>query len=163
MEIPIPKEPKTKMIFGGLRCGSTFNTSPRRGSLRFEITSEDDDVLHDMEKQVSELSEQFSLETGISVGLEIVAKRENCGIPFSHPLVKTTRAIMDETGITPIVDPSTGDLNALIRAGHPGVTVGLTTAENLREENETIHLEPLFAGLAQLITLLQAIDQGLCE
>ena len=163
MEIPIPKEPKTKMIFGGLRCGSTFNTSPRRGSLRFEITSEDDDALHDMEKQVSELSEQFSLETGISVGLEIVAKRENCGIPFSHPLVKTTRAIMDETGITPIVDPSTGDLNALIRAGHPGVTVGLTTAENLREENETIHLEPLFAGLAQLITLLQAIDQGLCE
>ena len=163
MEIPIPKEPKTKMIFGGLRCGSTFNTSPRRGSLRFEITSEDDDVLHDMEKQVSELSEQFSLETGISVGLEIVAKRENCGIPFSHPLVKTTRAIMDETGITPIVDPSTGDLNALIRAGHPAVTVGLTTAENLREENETIHLEPLFAGLAQLITLLQAIDQGLCE
>ena len=163
MEIPIPKEPKTKMIFGGLRCGSTFNTSPRRGSLRFEITSEDDDVLHDMEKQVSELSEQFSLETGTSVGLEIVAKRENCGIPFSHPLVKTTRAIMDETGITPIVDPSTGDLNALIRAGHPGVTVGLTTAENLREENETIHLEPLFAGLAQLITLLQAIDQGLCE
>ena len=163
MEIPIPKEPKTKMIFGGLRCGSTFNTSPRRGSLRFEITSEDDDVLHDMEKQVSELSEQFSLETGTSVGLEIVAKRENCGIPFSHPLVKTTRAIMDETGITPIVDPSTGDLNALIRAGHPGVTVGLTTAENLREENETIHLDPLFAGLAQLITLLQAIDQGLCE
>ncbi len=163
MEIPIPKEPKTKMIFGGLRCGSTFNTSPRRGSLRFEITSEDDDVLHDMEKQVSELSEQFSLETGTSVDLEIVAKRENCGIPFSHPLVKTTRAIMGETGITPIVDPSTGDLNALIRAGHPGVTVGLTTAENLREENETIHLDPLFAGLAQLITLLQAIDQGLCE
>jgi len=92
-----------------------------------------------------------------------VAKRENCGIPFSHPLVKTTRAIMRETGITPNVDPSTGDLNALIRAGHPGVTVGLTTAENLREENETIHLGPLFGGLAQLITLLQAIDQGLCE
>ena len=163
MEIPIPKEPKTKMIFGGLRCGSTYNTSPRRGSLRFEITSEDDIVLNDMEKQVSELIEQFSLETGTSVELEIVAKLENCGIPFSHPLVKTTRSIMDETGITPIVDPSTGDLNALIRAGHPSVTVGLTTAENLREENETIHLDPLFAGLAQLITLLQAIYQVLFE
>ena len=163
MEISIPKEPKTKMIFGGLRCGSTFNTSPRRGSLRFEITSEDDGVLKEMERQVSELCEQFSLETGTSVELEIVAKRENCGIPFAHPLVKTTRAIMRETGITPNVDPSTGDLNALIRAGHPGVTVGLTTAENLREENETIHLDPLFAGLAQLITLLQAIDQGHCE
>jgi tripeptide aminopeptidase len=163
MEIPIPKEPKTKMTFGGLRCGSTFNTSPRRGSLRFEITSEDDDVLNDMDNQVNELCEQFSLETGTTVELEVVAKRENCGIPFTHPLVKTTRAIMHEAGITPNVDPSTGDLNALIRAGHPGVTVGLTTAENLREENETIQLDPLYAGLAQLITLLQAIDLGLCE
>ena len=163
MEIPVPKEPKTKMIFGGLRCGSTFNTSPRRGSLRFEITSEDDAVLNDMEKQVSELCEQFSLETGTSVDLEVVTKRENCGIPFSHPLVKTTRSIMNEAGITPNVDPSTGDLNALILAGHPGVTVGLTTAENLREENETIQLPPLYAGLAQLVSLLQAIDLGLCE
>ena len=82
---------------------------------------------------------------------------------FTHPLVKTTRAIMHEAGITPKVDPSTGDLNALIRAGHPGVTLGLTTVENLREENETIQLDPLYAGLAQLITLLQAIDGGLCE
>ena len=163
MEIPIPKEPKTKMVFGGLRCGSTFNTSPRRGSLRFEVTSEDDDILNDMDKQVNELCEQFSLETGTSVELEVVAKRENCGIPFTHPLVKTTRAIMHKAGITPNVDPSTGDLNTLIRAGHPGVTVGLTTAENLREENETIQLDPLYAGLAQLITLLQAIDLGLCE
>jgi tripeptide aminopeptidase len=95
--------------------------------------------------------------------LEVVAQRQNCGIPFTHPLVKTTRAIMAESGITPKVDPSTGDLNVLIRAGHPGVTLGLTTAENLREDNETIHLEPLYAGMAQLITLLQAIDQELCE
>ena len=95
--------------------------------------------------------------------METVSKRQNCGIPFTHPLVKITRAIMHEAGITPKVDPSTGDLNALIRAGHPGVTLGLTTVENLREENETIQLEPLYAGLAQLITLLQAIDGRLCE
>jgi di/tripeptidase len=151
------------MTFGGLRCGSSFNTSPRRGSLRFEITSEGDEILNDMEKQVNELCEQFSLETGTQLELEVVAKRQNCGIPFTHPLVKTTRAIMNELGITPNVDPSTGDLNSLIRAGHPGVTLGLTTADNLRDENETIHLEPLYAGMAQLVSLLQAIDMGLCE
>ena len=53
--------------------------------------------------------------------------------------------------------------NRLIRAGHPGVTLGLTTAENLREVSETIHLEPLYSGMAQMITLLQAIDAGLTE
>ena len=163
MEISLPKEPKSKMTFGGLTAGSSFNTSPKTGRLRFEITSEGDEVIDDLETRLNEICEQFSLETGTEVRMETVAKRQNCGIPFTHPLVKTTRAIMHEAGITPKVDPSTGDLNALIRAGHPGVTLGLTTVENLREENETIQLEALYAGLAQLITLLQAIDGGLCE
>jgi di/tripeptidase len=163
MEIPVPREPKTRVVFGGLRCGSTYNTVPKRGSLRFEITSEADTVVTDLESQVRDLSEEFSLESGTEVKLEIVARRPNCGIPFSHPLVKTTRAIMDSLSITPKVDPSTGDLNAIVQAGHPGVTLGLTTAENLRDENESILLEPLFKGLAQLIALLTAIDEGLCD
>ena len=70
---------------------------------------------------------------------------------------------MSDIGVTPEVNPSTGDLNVLIEAGHPGVTLGLTTAENIGEENECIHLNSLPSGIAQLITLLQAIDQGLCE
>ena len=71
-----------------------------------------------MENRLNEICEQFSLETGTEVKMETVAKRQNCGIPFSHPLVKVTRSIMDKVDITPKVDPSTGDLNALIRAGH---------------------------------------------
>lgn len=163
MEIPVPKEPKTKMVFGEIHSGSSFNTSPKSGILRFEISSEGDEVVEEMEAQVNELCEQYSLETGLEVKMEVVAKRQNCGIPFTHPLVKTTRSIMSKAGITPAVDPSTGDLNSIILAGHPGVTLGLTQAENLREANESIKLEPLYSGIAQMITLLRAIDQGLCE
>ncbi len=162
-EIPISKEPKTKLVFGGLKCGSSYNTSPRQGSLRFEITSEGDEIIGQMENQLNEICEQFSAETGTRVSMEVVAKRQNCGISFTHPLVKTTRSIMQEAGITPQVDPSTGDLNALILGGLPAVTLGLTTVENLREVNETVHLDPLYAGMAQLVTLIQAIDQGICE
>ena len=162
-EIPIPKEPKTQLVFGGLRCGSSFNTSPKQGTLRFEITSEDNDIIGQMEDQLNEICEQFSAETGTLVSMEVVAKRQNCSIPFSHPLVKTTRSIMQEAGITPKVDPSTGDLNALILSGLPAVTLGLTTVENLREINETVQLDPLYAGMTQLVTLIQAIDQGICD
>ena len=163
MEIPVPKEPKTKMVFGEIHSGSSFNTSPKSGMLRFEISSEGDEVVEEMEVQVNELCEQYSLETGLEVKMEVVAKRQNCGIPFTHPLVKTTRSIMSKAGITPAVDPSTGDLNSIILAGHPGVTLGLTQAENLREANESIKLDPLYSGIAQMITLLRAIDHGLCE
>ena len=116
-----------------------------------------------MENNLNDICEQFSAETGTQVKMEVVAKRQNCGIAFTHPLVKTTRSIMQEAGITPQVDPSTGDLNALILGGLPAVTLGLTTAENLREVNETVHLDPLYAGMAQLVTLIEAIDQGICE
>ena len=163
LEIPLPKEPKTKMILGGISCGSTYNKTPKRGILRFEITSEEDQVISDLKQKVQDLCEQSSLENGTKVNLEVVATRPNCGIPFTHPLVKATRSIMSELGVTPEVNPSTGDLNVLIEAGHPGVTLGLTTAENIGEENESIHLESLPSGIAQLITMLQAIDQGLCE
>ena len=162
-EIAIPKEPKTQLVFGGLRCGSSFNTSPRQGTLRFEITSEGDDIIGHMEDQLNEICEQFSAETGTQVDMEVVAKRKNCSIPFTHPLVKTTRSIMQELGITPQVDPSTGDLNALILGGLPAVTLGLTTVKNLREINETVQLDPLYAGITQLVSLIQAIDQGICE
>ena len=163
LEIPLPKEPKTKMVLGGLTCGTTYNKTPRRGVLRFEITSEADEVLDELKQKVDDLCQQCALENGTLVNLEIVARRPNCSIPFTHPLVKATRSIMNEIGITPQVIPSTGDLNVLIEAGFSGVTLGLTEAENLGEINETIFLDPLQAGIAQLLTLLQAIDQGLCE
>jgi tripeptide aminopeptidase len=162
-EIPIPKEPKTRLVFGGLKCGSSYNTLPRQGSLRFEITSEEDELIGQMENHLNEICEQFSAETGTRVSMEVVAKRKNCEIPFTHPLVRTTRSIMQEANITPKVDPSTGDLNALILGGLPAVTLGLTTVENLREINETVQLEPLYGGMAQVISLIQAIDQGICE
>ena len=134
LEIPLPKEPKTKMVLGGLTCGSAYNKTPRRGSLKFEITSEADDVLAELKQQVNDLCEQCSLENGTDVKLEIVATRPNCGIAFTHPLVKATRSIMNELGITPQVVPSTGDLNVLIEAGHSGVTLGLTEAKTLEKK-----------------------------
>lgn len=163
MEIAIPREPKTKMVLGSLRSGSTFNAVPLRGLLRFEITSEADGVVTSLEETVRGLVEEFSTETGVNAKLEVITRRPNSGIPFGHPLVRTTRAIMDSLNINPKVDPSTGDLNALIQAGHPGVTLGLTIGESLGDENETILLEPLSPGIAQLISLLKAIDDGLCD
>tara|TARA_B100000959_G_scaffold21886_1_gene21162 strand:+ start:268 stop:1464 length:1197 start_codon:yes stop_codon:yes gene_type:complete len=163
MEIPIPREPKTRIAFGSLRCGTTYDTVPRRGALRFEIRSEDDAMLTELEGKLEDLIDEFSLEKGASLTMEIIARGNNCGIPFSHPLVKAIRQIMDTLEITPDVTPSAGDLSALVDAGHPGVTVGLTQVENSREENETIAIEPIFRGLAQLVGLLLAIDSGHCD
>ncbi|MBL62173.1 MAG: peptidase [Opitutae bacterium] len=163
MEIPIPREPKTRIAFGSLRCGTSYDTIPRRGALRFEIRSEDDAMLTELEGKLKDMIDEFSLRHGAEFKMEIIARGNNCCIPFSHPLVKTTRQIMDALKVDPIVTPSSGDLSALIDAGYPGVTLGISRVENSREENETISIEPIFRGLAQLVGLLCAIDSGHCD
>jgi len=43
------------------------------------------------------------------------------------------------------------------------VTLGLTCGNNKNEFNESIEIQPVFSGIAQLIALLQSIDGGLCD
>ena len=82
MEIAIPREPKTKMVLGSLRSGSTFNAVPLRGLLRFEITSEADAVVTSLEEIVRGLVEEFSTETGVNAKLERVLTSSATSLRF---------------------------------------------------------------------------------
>ena len=55
---------------------------------------------------------------------------------------------MSEAGITPAVDPSTG-VSTHHFSWSSRCHLGLTN-ENLREANESIRLEPLYSGIAQM-------------
>jgi metal-dependent amidase/aminoacylase/carboxypeptidase family protein len=100
-EIPIPKEPKTQLVFGGLKCGSSYNTSPRQGSLRFEITSEGDELIGQMENQLNEICEQFSAETGTLVRWKWLPKDMNCGIPSPTHWLKPPDPLCSKLGQLP--------------------------------------------------------------
>jgi len=41
--------------------------------------------------------------------------------------------------------------------------MGLSTAENRDKPDETVYLEPLYSGVAQLIGILRAVDEGYCD
>jgi tripeptide aminopeptidase len=96
------------------------------------------------------------------VAVEIVSRREPGGITFRHPLTKAVREIMASLEIEPEIEPSVSELSALIAKNIPGVTLGLTELIDEGDEStEVVAIEPMAAGLAQLIVLLQAIDEGL--
>ncbi|MEM1295392.1 MAG: peptidase, partial [Verrucomicrobiota bacterium] len=80
---------------------------------------------------------------------------------YSHPLVASVRAIMETLDIPATVQPSMSELSALLVRDIPSVTLGLTHAEHYNELDETVQIEPLFRGLAQVIATLQVIDQSL--
>ena len=161
--IPIPRVPRTTIILGSLRTGATFNRVARTGVLRFEATSEDNAQVESIRHAIAEIVDEVHTSTGAEVQLEVVARRNPGGLSYSHPLVKILRCILETLGATTKAHHSSGDLSALADHGIPAATLGLTKAENLQEPDEAVHIEPAYAGLAQVLALLEAIDQGLCD
>jgi len=65
--------------------------------------------------------------------------------------------------VQPTIRPSMSEVSELIARGLPSVTLGITEASNLHDLNETISINPIYTGLAQLIAMLLAIDGGFCN
>jgi acetylornithine deacetylase/succinyl-diaminopimelate desuccinylase-like protein len=163
LEIPLPRRPRSTIVFNSIESGASFNTIPTRGSLQFEVRSESGAIVNELGEQIANIAAEVSSQTGTDVELEVLARREPGGISFSHPLAHTAREIMKSLGVDPRISPSTSELSAFIDHDIPAVTIGLTTGENLNEENERIEIKPMTTGLQQLLGLVLALDGGYAD
>lgn len=161
--IPVPQEPRTSIVLGSIYSGTAFNTPPAKAHLRFEVRSEEEGMAGRILDRLHEIVEEISATQESEVTMEIIAQRRPGGLDYGHPLVRATRGVMKTLGVKQQVLPSTGDLSALTAAEIPGITLGITAGENTHEFNEAVEIEPIFAGLAQLVGVLQAIDGGICD
>ncbi|MGC9311881.1 MAG: M20/M25/M40 family metallo-hydrolase [Sediminispirochaetaceae bacterium] len=163
LEIPIPRRPKTTIVLGSISGGRSFNTIATDAVLRFEIRSEENEMVQELRQRIEDIAAEVSSHNGSEVEIQILAQRKPGGISFSHPLASNARAIMKSLGINPRVSPSTSELSAFIDHGIPALTLGLTNGENLNKPDENIEIEPIYNGLAQLLGVLIAIDRGYCD
>lgn len=162
-EIRLPQRPRTSIVMGSVEGGSSFNTTALKAKLQFEIRSESSELVQDIHQAMEEIVTEVSSRSGDTIKLDIFAQREPGGIPFSHPLVRHTRRIMDQLEIEPRPGPSTSELSAFIDRNIPAITLGLTHGDNVHESNESIKIKPVYTGIAQIIGTLLAIDGGYCE
>ena len=160
LEIPLPRKPKTTIVMGQMEAGTSYNTLPTKARLRFEIRSESDTIVSELATRINFLAEEMTSKTGARVEFKEIARRRPGGTDFSHPLNTISREILKRLGIKPRITPSTSEVAALIDKGIPAVTIGLTSGENAGELEESILIEPISKGMAQLMALLKAIDMG---
>ncbi|MFO8028023.1 MAG: peptidase dimerization domain-containing protein [Opitutales bacterium] len=163
MEIPIPMQPPTQIIFGSINGGTSFGTRPSTANLRFEIRSEKSGMAAELKEKIIDIIEETEATGNAEITFSAVAERQTGGLDYGHPMVKTMRQILDTLEVKPRIEPSVGELSQLIARGIPSVTLGLTRGENKNELNESIDIPPIFGGIAQLIALLQSTDGGLCD
>ncbi|WP_269523370.1 peptidase [Coraliomargarita parva] len=163
LEIPIPMEPPTKILFGSINAGTSFGTQPTSANLRFEIRSEQVGMVSKLKAIIEDIIGEIANRSETEIELSVIAMRKPGGLAYAHPMVKSMRKILGTLGVKPHVEPSVGELSELIHKGIPSVTLGLTKGDHKNEFKESIEIEPIFDGLAQLIALLQTIDGGLCD
>lgn len=161
--IRLPRKPRTSIVLGSVEGGKAFDAIATEGVLRFEIRSESAAMVREIQQRMRDIASELSARTGAEVSLEIIARRKPGGITFAHPMVRKARAVMRALDISPRFSPSTSELSAFIDRKIPAITIGLTTGERLDQPDETIAIEPVFTGMAQLVGILLAVDGGFCD
>lgn len=162
-KIHLPEDSCSEVILGSLSGGTSYNVAPSTVLLRFEIRSKDEAVIYKALEQLREITDGVSRQTGSQIMLNIIARVHRGSLDERHPLIGTTRQILDALELEPREVPSSDELSALISKGIPSITLGLTTGKNAYALNEIVFIDPIFTGLAQLIGLLEAIDKGCCR
>lgn len=152
--------PDTRILIGSIESGSGYSVPPGRGLVRFEIRSLDADRVAAVEEELVELVGRFSDREGTAVGIEIIARRRPGNLGLEHPLVREAGGILKALGVESRIEPSVSELAALLDRRIPSLTLGLTKGENRHSPEESILLDPIFDGLAQLVSMLQFMDGG---
>lgn len=162
-DIRLPKRPRTSVVMGAISGGSSFNTIAKEATLGFEVRSESKDVVDDVGKTIEDIAKEVASKTGDEVELDIFARRQPGGIPYAHPMNECARSVMKSLDIEPRLAPSTSELAALIDKNIPALTLGITSGDRIHKSNESIQIEPIYKGLAQIIGILIATDGGFCD
>ena len=160
--IALPQKPLTTIVLGSIEGGLSYSNIARETVLKFEARSESIDELKAVRGRIEDIVEEVAAQSGKQLVLDIIAWRGPGGIDIAHPMVRNARAILGALGVQPALYPTTSQLAALIEAGIPGVTLGLTTGERrseLDEIDEAVAIEPMSTGLAQLVANLMAMDE----
>jgi len=162
-QIALPHRPLTTIIMGMIKGGIAYNNVARETVLSFEARSESQDILNQIKQKISDIITEVEARCGVKITLDVIAQREPGGLDISHPLVRKSTAIITALGLQPMLYSTTSQLSAVRDAKIPGLTVGLTTGERryeLDEIDESVSIAPLALGFAQVVGILQAMDEG---
>ena len=70
---------------------------------------------------------------------------------------------MHKLDLKPVSEPSESELSIFLSHDVPAVTLGVTRGRDYHLECATMEIEPMFSGIAQILGVILAIDNGVCD
>ncbi len=150
---------KVDVLIGGVEAGSGFSVPPHLGTVRFEIRGESASGVSAIEEEIMESIHRIGVDRGITARVEMVARRKPGRLSSDHRLVLAAKDILSVLGVEHHDEPSISELAALLAHGVPALTLGITEGRNRHSPEESILLEPIFGGIAQIVATLKVMDR----
>ncbi len=162
--IATPARPYTRINMGKMSAGVSYDVEPEHAELGLEIVSHSDEMLDQVCQQIHDIAGEMSARHAMDVNFDVFHSTQAGGIPFSHPLVKSVLEVMRQLDIEPDQGHSPSELSELIRRGIPAVTLGISRGRQARKlEPDQVMIDPILTGVAQLVGVVLAIDEGVCD
>lgn len=160
LSIELPQEPRTTYNIGMIEGGQGINVIATSAGLWLDMRSEDPAALSQLENQVRD---QIHKLTGLELKFEtvVVGDRPAGRLATNHPLVQAALAAVAQVGLQGVLETGSTDANVPLADGCPAITIGITRGGNAHRLDEYVELEPVEAGVRQLILLVLAVAENL--
>lgn len=147
-DLHAPDAPRTSFNIGLIEGGTSINTIAPEASLYLDLRSEDAEALAMLERQVGAILGEMR-NGDVNFTSELVGDRPVGQLPLDHWLVQGAGAALDLVGIEPSYNMASTDANAILAAGVPAVTLGITRGGDAHLTSEYIEVTPIAQGLRQ--------------
>lgn len=151
--LTVSADPKTTYNVGVIEGGVSVNTIAPVATAVIDMRSVDVESLDSLASNVEEIIASKNQEE-ITTDIEVLGERPAGQTPDSEPIVQTGLQILRDLGMDPYTDASSTDANVPISRGIPSICVGVTRGEGAHRMEETIQIEPIASGMAQLLKLV---------
>ncbi len=163
LAIRLPQKPRTRIVIGKIAGGFDHGKIAYDASIGFEIRSDSYEMVREIYAEIRDIVEGVTKEFEVDLSLNRISNLNAARLKFNHPLVKAGTQILKELAIEPISEPTESALSIFLHRKIPAVTVGLTHGDNYHQDDAMIEIAPMYKGLAQVLALIMAIDEGVCD
>lgn len=163
LKIRIPQKPWTRIIIGKIQGGFKHGIPAPAAKAGYEILSNDDEIVKSIYDTIRNITTSLQYEYNITLKRKVISHIQAAKLKYNHPLVLNAIDILKTLDIEPNSDSSESELSTFLNHNIPAITVGLSTGVTHNSGEGEIEIEPLYKGIAQVIALVQSIDNGACD
>lgn len=161
-EIPLNPDPRCYMNVGTLGGGTVPNAIASETWFTVDIRSQSADELAKLKDQVLATINEQAKATGADVSIEPLTLIPAGVLPDAenHKLTQTAAAALKAVGVENPRFSNSGacDSNVSIAKGIYSVAIGVTRSQNGHSVEENSEIEPIYAGIKQLIYIASMMD-----